>query len=67
VIEDDYPLGFRLWMHLKDIKIGLAEAEQLGVPLPVTALVAELEQRLVAAGYGDDDVSALARVPRGQA
>jgi 3-hydroxyisobutyrate dehydrogenase len=67
VIEQEYPLGFRLWMHLKDIRIGLAEAANLGLDLPVTELVAQLEQRLVEAGYGDDDVSALARIPRGQA
>ncbi len=66
VIDGSYPLGFRLWMHLKDIRIGLAEADKLGVDMPVTRLVAELEQRLVDAGYGDEDVSALARVPRGR-
>jgi 3-hydroxyisobutyrate dehydrogenase-like beta-hydroxyacid dehydrogenase len=65
VIEERYPLGFRLWMHLKDIRIGLDEAEALGVPMPVTSLVADLEDRLVEAGFGDEDVSALARVARG--
>jgi 3-hydroxyisobutyrate dehydrogenase len=67
VITDTYPLGFRLWMHLKDVRIGIAEAETLGVDLPVTKLVATLEQRLVDAGYADDDVSALARIPRREA
>ena len=66
VINETYPLGFRLWMHLKDIRIGLAEAAALGVDLPMTRLVADLEQRLVDAGYGNDDVSALARAIRGQ-
>jgi 3-hydroxyisobutyrate dehydrogenase-like beta-hydroxyacid dehydrogenase len=67
VIDGSYPLGFRLWMHLKDIRIGLAEADKLGVDMPVTRLVADLEQRLVDAGYADDDVSALARIPRQEA
>ena len=67
VIDASYPLGFRLWMHLKDIRIGLAEAEKLGVDMPVTQLIADLEQRLVEAGFGDDDVSALARIPRREA
>ena len=66
VITGAYPPGFRLWMHLKDIRIALAEASSLGVDLPVTELVAELEDRVVEAGYGNDDVSAYARVPRGQ-
>jgi 3-hydroxyisobutyrate dehydrogenase-like beta-hydroxyacid dehydrogenase len=66
VIAGNYPPGFRLWMHLKDIRIALAEAAALGVSLPVTQLVSELEARVVEAGYGNDDVSAYARVPRGQ-
>ncbi len=64
VVEGTYPLGFRLWMHLKDIRIGIAAAETLDVDMPVTRLIADLEQRLVDAGFGDDDVSALARIPR---
>ena len=66
VINGAYPPGFRLWMHLKDIRIALEEAGTLGVGLPVTELFAELEQRCVDAGYGNDDVSAYARVPRGE-
>jgi 3-hydroxyisobutyrate dehydrogenase-like beta-hydroxyacid dehydrogenase len=66
VIGSQYPLGFRLWMHLKDIRIALDEARQLGVDMPVTDLFAQLEQRIVEAGYGDEDVSAYARVPRGE-
>jgi 3-hydroxyisobutyrate dehydrogenase-like beta-hydroxyacid dehydrogenase len=64
VVNDTYPLGFRLWMHLKDIRIALAEAEALGLDLPTTRLVADLEQQLVEAGYGNEDVSALARAIR---
>ena len=66
VIDQTYPLGFRLWMHLKDIRIALDEAKTLGVPMPMTTLVAELEARLVEAGHGDEDVSALARIARGE-
>jgi 3-hydroxyisobutyrate dehydrogenase len=67
VISSSYPIGFKLWMHLKDVRIALSEAETLGVAMPVTELFAQLEQRLVDAGYGDEDVSAYARVPRGEA
>jgi 3-hydroxyisobutyrate dehydrogenase len=66
VINSSYPIGFKLWMHLKDVRIALSEADTLGVPMPVTELFAQLEQRLVDAGYGDEDVSAYARVPRGE-
>jgi 3-hydroxyisobutyrate dehydrogenase-like beta-hydroxyacid dehydrogenase len=66
VIADRYPLGFRIALHLKDLGIALAEADRHGLPMAVTRLVADQEERLVAAGYGDEDNSALARVAKGQ-
>ena len=65
VINDSYPLGFRVRLHLKDLRIALEEARSLGVATPVTDLVASLQERLVDAGYGDEDTSAIARVARG--
>ncbi|MFI7587182.1 NAD(P)-dependent oxidoreductase [Spongisporangium articulatum] len=67
VISGSYPLGFRTSLHLKDVRIGLREASALGLELPVADLVASLEQRLVDAGYADEDVSNLARIVRGEA
>jgi 3-hydroxyisobutyrate dehydrogenase len=64
MIADDYPLGFRVSLHLKDLGIALELARRAGMKLPVAELVAELETDLVAAGHGDDDVSALARAVR---
>ena len=61
MIANEYPLGFRVALHRKDLLIGLALAQELGVALPVTALAAQFETGLVAAGYGDEDMSALAR------
>ena len=66
VIENDYPLGFRVALHLKDLKIALEEADRHGLPMAVTRLVAEQEERLVAAGHGDEDNSVLARVAKGE-
>lgn len=65
VIADDYPLGFRVELHLKDLRIALAEAERLGLALQVTDLIARHEERIVAAGLGEEDVSNLARITRG--
>ena len=65
VIADDYPLGFRVELHLKDLRIALEEAERLGLRLEVTGLIADHETRIVAAGLGGEDVSNLARVARG--
>lgn len=64
VVADDYPLGFRVELHLKDLRIALDEAERLGVRLEITSLIAEHEARIVAAGLGDEDISNLARVAR---
>jgi 3-hydroxyisobutyrate dehydrogenase len=64
MIEDDYPLGFRVSLHRKDLGIALEMARDEGVTLPVAALAAQFENGLVAQGHGDEDVSALARVIR---
>ena len=64
MIRNDYPLGFRTSLHLKDLGIALDMARDLGVSLPVSALAAQLEAGLVARGYGDEDMSNLARAIR---
>jgi 3-hydroxyisobutyrate dehydrogenase len=64
MIRNDYPLGFRTSLHLKDLGIALDMARGLGVSLPVSALAAQLEAGLVARGYGDEDMSNLARAIR---
>jgi 3-hydroxyisobutyrate dehydrogenase len=66
VIDNDYPLGFRVALHLKDLKIALAEADRYGLPMAITRLVAEQEERLVATGHGDEDNSVLARIAKGE-
>jgi 3-hydroxyisobutyrate dehydrogenase len=66
MVNGSYPLGFRTSLHLKDVRIALREAEALGLPLDVAQLVAGVEERLVAAGFGDEDVSNLARHARGE-
>jgi 3-hydroxyisobutyrate dehydrogenase len=62
--KNDYPLGFKIALHRKDLAIALDMANQLGAGLPVTALAAEFESELIKRGHGDDDVSALARTIR---
>jgi 3-hydroxyisobutyrate dehydrogenase len=61
MIDNDYPLGFKVALHRKDLGIALDLAAQLGAVLPVGALAAQLETGLIATGHGDDDMSALAR------
>ncbi|MGH2406749.1 MAG: NAD(P)-dependent oxidoreductase [Candidatus Limnocylindrales bacterium] len=64
MIADDYPLGFKVSLHRKDLAIALDLARRVGASLPVTGLAAEIENGLIAQDHGDDDVSALARAIR---
>jgi 3-hydroxyisobutyrate dehydrogenase len=66
VVNNSYPLGFRVRLHHKDLRIALDTAGELGVTLPATALVAQIENGLIARGFGDDDVSAIGRSIREQ-
>lgn len=61
MIDSNYPLGFRVKLHQKDLGIALEAAKKLGVTLPVAALMGQIENGLVAKGYGDEDLSAVAR------
>ena len=58
MIDNNYPLGFRVKLHQKDLGIALEAAKKLGVTLPVAALTGQIENGLVAKGYGDEDLSA---------
>jgi 3-hydroxyisobutyrate dehydrogenase len=64
MIDNEYPLGFKVALHRKDLGIALDLAGRVGAVLPVSALAAQLETGLIAAGHGDDDMSALARTIR---
>lgn len=61
MINDHYPLGFKLELHRKDLAIALEAAEAHNLELPMSQLVAAMEDTLLASGQGDLDVSALAR------
>src|SRR5207344_397719 len=43
MIADDYPLGFRIALHLKDLTIALEQARLVGAALPVAALASQIE------------------------
>jgi 3-hydroxyisobutyrate dehydrogenase len=64
MVEDRYPLGFKVALHRKDLAIALDLARETGVALPVAGLTAQFENGLIAGGHGDEDMSALARAIR---
>ena len=59
MLENKYPLGFKLELHHKDLGIALLTAEGNGLQLPITSTVRELESELIAQGYGNEDISVL--------
>jgi 3-hydroxyisobutyrate dehydrogenase len=66
MIKDDYPLGFKVSLHRKDLNIALNVARELGVTLPVSAFVEQIETGLITRGHGDEDISVIARSVREQ-
>ena len=60
MIDDEYPLGFKLALHRKDLGIALEMAGEAGLMLPSALLVAALEDRLISGERGGEDISVLA-------
>lgn len=54
--------GFRIELHLKDLGVALDSARALQMPLPHTAVVAQLMNAAQAQGLGSQDNSALVQV-----
>ena len=61
------PAGFRLSLMLKDIRLALAAADGVVVPMPMADVVHESLLEAVARGDGDRDLSSLAAVAMGRA
>ena len=59
--DNDYPLGFKVALHRKDLGIALGMARELGAALPISALCESIEAGLMGQGHSDDDMSAVAR------
>ncbi len=59
LVEGDYAATFTAEMLLKDLRLVLDVAAGTRVPLPITALVADLTEATCAEGYGGLDLLAL--------
>ena len=62
ILTSNYTPGFRAALYAKDLRIAAATIAEHDVPAPVSAVVHELLEVLIAAGRGEDDCSALATV-----
>mgnify|MGYP001829023547 FL=1 len=61
MVEGRFEPGFRVALHHKDLMICRQMAGQLGVAMPVVEMTLVHYRRLMEAGLGDEDISALFR------
>ena len=59
MLDRNFKAGFRISLHQKDLRNVLQTAQELNVPLPVTALVQQMLGSLVNDGEQDSDHSAI--------
>lgn len=62
MVDRDFAAGIEARLHHKDYGLVLAAARQSGVPVALTASVAQQLNALMALGFGKDDTSSLLRV-----
>jgi 3-hydroxyisobutyrate dehydrogenase len=65
MVRMQFPLGFKVALHQKDLGIVQAMAAARGVQLPVVEMTRVHYERLIAAGHGDEDISSLFRLKHG--
>ncbi|HEX5481915.1 MAG TPA: NAD-binding protein [Terriglobia bacterium] len=63
IAEDKYqPVGFKMLLGLKDVRLVLAAAEAAAAPMPVASLVRDRMLSGIAQGRQDDDWASFARL-----
>ena len=67
VFKRDFTTNFSTkWMH-KDIGLMLDSAEELGVPVPLTAVTRQMVQMAISTGHGEEDMCSTIKVLEGMA
>ncbi len=61
MIEGDFRPGFKVWHQRKDLRLALEVARESDLPLPATALAAQLFAALAADGGGEEGTQALVK------
>jgi len=62
IAQEFSPPGFALHLGLKDVRLVLAAADEVAVPMPVASVIRDHYLSGVARGWGDMDWAALAKV-----
>jgi len=66
MVRRDFSAGIEARLHHKDYGLVLEAARRSGVPMPLTAVVGQQLNALMAQGWGRDDTSSLLRVLEAQ-
>lgn len=61
ILEHEFKAGFRIDLHLKDLRNVVAAAEKYDAPIPVTHFAVKLMEELSQDGFGSLDNSAVAK------
>lgn len=61
IIERNFKPGFKMDLHIKDLKNALMTGHDTGSPLPLTAYVMEMMQSLRSSGCGQEDHCAISK------
>ena len=62
MVERDFKAGIEARLHHKDYGLVLDAARRAGAPVPLSAVVAQQLNALMAQGWGKDDTASLLRV-----
>lgn len=62
VVRDEFPPGFRVRLHEKDLRICREMASRFGASLPMVEATLAQYAQLIAQGHGDEDISVLFRL-----
>ena len=61
MLNRNFQAGFRIRLHQKDLRNVLQTAQELNIPLPVTALVQQILGALINDGESESDHSAIVK------
>jgi 3-hydroxyisobutyrate dehydrogenase-like beta-hydroxyacid dehydrogenase len=67
IVKEHYAAGFRLPLALKDVRLAIAEADSIGVPMPSVDVVRDRMLTGIDRGYADLDWSALGLIAADEA
>ena len=60
LVKGEYPAGFRIRLHRKDLRLAMEAGAELGVPLPAAGQLYQMFNALVVSGRGELDHSGYA-------